>query len=923
MSGRPGPAKCSISTLMNQVRVEGLKFTEDTNVKKKINDPSALTKEVFEEVFRLPFEMKNVIKYTPGEVRQFQNRLSEIRRSIRSGKFNGRLGEFFFNTSARAKKFPLANKLLNQMIDVNYSYKGRQSRHNTLYNRMLDGMKTHLRAEGLMSQSIDWSFKKAVKKAEEFDILIRKLELEATQGNKRAFTELAQMRAKEATFYKTGEGKLFSEVIDMIENKFTNAERQLLEDQYYGPRRKIMQEQLDKGMDFDIAWKIAKRSVKKPDVWENTLHKVTKSEPLRNVLETHLELMDNMYVVLDRGVGAYVEALKISLKGRGYSNEVLDSIASKIKDKIRPKKEGGGFYPHFRREMNMDFLNGLMPHFENISNSLSEFNRADTKSLEAAIGGINTYLTPRAKGRAKDIQGFDYSKNFVANIKRYVDEIDRFNYLAHTDLYTKRILEQSKELFKEGNLDGYGKDAVRLIQEMNLSMKGQTGFRNQALESTTRTLLGLEFVSKLGFNLRSAARNASQGLLNFVEFGPIAWAKSTKFYRQNDKIKRKVDKMLDEAGLLFSEATPELEEMMTTTKGKFTFKLAGEKIVLNEGSRFQNLERKVSKIAGSTIVSGLMRKVENMNRKTTFKIAFYKMYNELDMNRGYKDWVRENSNKKVKDDMASRARNYAIRMTTLLHYDYSALSKSKYLKHPVGRLLGQFQHYAWKFTEYNYGLMKDSMGDFAAGSTMREKFYGPNMAKSVRMGFAYFLAPAIASAFTGVNIGNLIEHDASKRMDQLGALFTGDDDEIRKAFYGRGVGTGLIGAPAVSDALAIGNIFEWWEMDDDDMSSLLTGYQDYARVTNSRKTYELIHILNTQLGRTVYQTIPMMSESYLGTSLQFELGLYPNKASKDLQKKVLGVSRKYLPKGLEEAFRELQREVERGKETSLGIEPRT
>ena len=152
------------------------------------------------------------------------------------------------------------------------------------------------------------------------------------------------------------------------------------------------------------------------------------------------------------------------------------------------------------------------------------------------------------------------------------------------------------------------------------------------------------------------------------------------------------------------------------------------------------------------------------------------------------------------------------------------------------------------------------------------------------------------------------------------ALITGDKEDIKQAFYGRGVGTGLIGAPIVSDAIALGNIMQWWEMDDDDMAALLTGYQDYARVTDDRKTYEIIHILNTQLGRTVYQTIPMTLEGYGASAAQFEFGLYPDKATKQFRQDISNNAKKYLPRGLQDAFDELQHGIQRGKRRGRGFE---
>lgn len=96
----------------------------------------------------------------------------------------------------------------------------------------------------------------------------------------------------------------------------------------------------------------------------------------------------------------------------------------------------------------------------------------------------------------------------------------------------------------------------------------------------------------------------------------------------------------------------------------------------------------------------MMQKVENFNRMKTFKIAFSKMYQELESSQGFRDLVRD-SGKEFNAELRNRSRNYAIRMTNMLHFDYADVSKSKLLRHPLGRFMFQFQHYSQKFFELN------------------------------------------------------------------------------------------------------------------------------------------------------------------------------------------------------------------------------
>ena len=103
-----------------------------------------------------------------------------------------------------------------------------------------------------------------------------------------------------------------------------------------------------------------------------------------------------------------------------------------------------------------------------------------------------------------------------------------------------------------------------------------------------------------------------------------------------------------------------------------------------------------------------MQRVENYNRRRTFKIAYSKMYQQLEGNTGFRKWAGGKGN--LDQQIKTRARNYAIRMTNMLHFDYGDISKSKLLRHPLGRFVFQFQHYAQKFFELNKKACKEFWG---------------------------------------------------------------------------------------------------------------------------------------------------------------------------------------------------------------------
>ena len=186
-----------------------------------------------------------------------------------------------------------------------------------------------------------------------------------------------------------------------------------------------------------------------------------------------------------------------------------------------------------------------------------------------------------------------------------------------------------------------------------------------------------------------------------------------------------------------------------------------------------------------------------------------------------------------------------------------------------------------------------------------------------RMGIVYSILPAIASSVTGIEWGNMIENATATRLQQMYTLFTGSDEEIEKAFYGRGPLLGSLGAPIFSDLIKMGQILEWYDMDEDSKLALITGFTDYGDATGDEKAYEIARILNTSLSRQYYQNFPLIANGKLGSAAQFEFGLYPTKEAR-LKKKKLSE----LAPGLEDALAQAIEHAQKGKyHTILVFDP--
>ena len=87
-------------------------------------------------------------------------------------------------------------------------------------------------------------------------------------------------------------------------------------------------------------------------------------------------------------------------------------------------------------------------------------------------------------------------------------------------------------------------------------------------------------------------------------------------------------------------------------------------------------------------------------------------------------------------------------------------------------------------------------------------------------------------------------------------------------------------------------------MKENDWMSYMAGYQDFAERTRDEKVFEYVRLLNTQLARTLYSTVPkMVNGTGLTTLIGSELGLYGSsnlaRQHKDLFKKARKLSPKF------------------------------
>ena len=865
---------CNPSKNYMEVYEAGNRFMSHPSVKKIFKNPSDLIVKKFAQLFgHLPSEWKN-FELTKPQVKLFKGELKYMLKHIKKGKIGGIFGSNLYTTSAVARRNPHLAELYNNFLTINYEFKGRQGYDTEKFSNMMNHLAEAGTIEGLLPSAK--SIVKSQRLATKYQQEIENLRIDQANG-KDVNRQIVEAEARMDKFLNQGEGAVFKEFITMIESKTKGIRSipevvDILVDKAKRPEGRVLTE---------------KDMIK----IKNAIHNsgIAKTPQMADALTNYIEMMHKSYHTLELGVEAYINAVKEGMAAKGVTNiEKLKQVETKLRKKLLPD-EKIGYYPHFRYDLNVDFLDGLMPKLQKLSSDSAFGSEQGVKGaidtvdlFEAAVGDINTYLSKRIKPRTKNLDDKLYSMNFPVTVKRYLDEINRFNFIAHTQLVTRKVLNDASKAFKKGkDLEGYGRQFVEMVMDLH---HAQTGTRDvtgvQWWNNLSRGLLNLEFASKLGLNIRSAAKNSTQYLLNLVEFGPIMMLKSRKFYNLDPQMKVYVEESMRESGLKFTVDNPELLDY----KGSKAFK---QNITLNDNNQIEFTKpSKLSQFAdGTSWLAGksgfMMRGVENFNRESTYKVGFYKMWTELAKNPRFKEMMNEKfdgkmTSKQWEDILKRKSKAYAENMVNLLHFDYSSVSKSKLMRTDVGRFMFQFQHYSHKFLEYNLKLGREARHSALSGDFSLDG----NVGKAFRMGLVYFGAPALVTAFTERDMFRFIEHESAKRIANWFQFFTGDEEEVKQASYGRGALGALVGAPVLSDFLTLGELAELWELDDDDWTTLLVGYSDAAMLNNDQKAAKLMSIANIQLQRSLYKTSDMAFSGYPERALAFELNIFPTKRAK-------------------------------------------
>jgi len=600
-------------------------------------------------------------------------------------------------------------------------------------------------------------------------------------------------------------------------------------------------------------------------------------------------MRDKLFEVLNDGLKDYISVLESHGNRTGTINETKRKVQN-ILDQFQQQKN---YYP----TQILELFPALSKISESIyssknSNSLSEALPSINRMLDDIVKGLK--LTPNIYLSRGDVKR--RSKDVIGVIDKYAKNVIRFNYTARS---TRLLTEAMSKLdgLKDTDLEHAANFLARYIQETHSTATGQR-YKNSKLSHLAKAITSWQFIQKIGLNPGTVMQNATQSLQNFVYFGGKGWYDSMQ-YIKSKKINNIVKSEMEKHGVFFVN----LEELAETGSMLESSQLIDGKIVTKEPGAMEYMQNALDKIAKTT--GKPMQWVENkVNRATTFKIAFAKMYKDLNENDALVRKYIEKASKKdvtarVQNEIVARSSRFAANMVKELHYEYSPFAKPKVVQTSAGSILGQFSTYPINFFEYQRKIVSNAKDSALAGD-----WNSPEMWRAYRLGMLYLTVEGLLTPLTNAKWSNLISNDTKEKAEQMYSWFTGDAKEREKAFFGKGPILGTLGGPFIGDLIRIGTLTGMVKMTEQNWLTYLAGYQKKAEQTKDEKLKESVSLLNLQLSKFVFSSVPKWRDGtgFLTILNQDYINLYNTPEIGKQRENLLSYPQKYGPKMLKPYF---------------------
>ena len=579
----------------------------------------------------------------------------------------------------------------------------------------------------------------------------------------------------------------------------------------------------------------------------------------------------------------YIRVLENQNNAAEYKN-VIDNL-KKLNENLEPSEN---YFP-------TSLLN-IFPTMRAVTDSIYETKDSGSVSMDQ----LNTYVDSMVRnvldkvpisGHVKEKVASPTdrrNKNIIGVLDNYIRDVTRFNYLVNTSSTLIDGVRRLRDMSNEEMADTT-RVYIDYLNDTHATMLGYN-IRSPLYRSLARGITSWEFISKLGLNLRSAFRNATQSLQNFVYFGGKGWYEAEQ-YLKTEGMRSALETEMKRHGVFFEQAR-ELAGVTGLFPDTEVSRINGEEVMTwktdSMGEKFLSGLETVAQKAGKP-----MSWVENnVNRNLTFRVAFAKRHKQLmseeqEITRyidEHQEYFTESEygakiEDKVKKHMIFESGRFAADMVKELHYEYSPFAKPKALRTAKGAVLGQFATYSINMFNFQRKIAKRGAQDILEGDWGSERAW-----RLYRLGMMQLFIDGVLSTATNSAFGNLIQNDTYERAKQFLDMASGDKEKQRRAFFGKGPVIGTLGGPFIADMVTLGNVFGFYDLflnfehGDPGLLGYLAGYHDYAGSRKSEKVFDVARTINSEIARQLFVVGPRMyNGAGFGQLVSLETGIYPSK----------------------------------------------
>ena len=377
--------------------------------------------------------------------------------------------------------------------------------------------------------------------------------------------------------------------------------------------------------------------------------------------------------------------------------------------------------------------------------------------------------------------------------------------------------------------------------------------------------------------------------------GNRAFLKYTKEWNKNREVVEIIKKVEEEAGFRFEDVAQEyaLEGLLPTRGSNISdmdIKLDNKNQPYFAYKDSKGWRAFDSSLSYATNKGAVFQKVtENVLRKHMFRSSFLTKWMEL-----------KEAGMSNRQEMTSLSKRFALDMVNKYAFEYAASQKAPVTGGTtkglgaVGQVAAQFFHFPFSFLQLQSNILRNSKDAIIARQW-------DNPEARIPLKFAgLYLFTHMLSGLANLDFHRLIENDTVDRIKNLKAVIDGEEDVKGRGYLG----------PAVGDLFFLATMYDFIELEDNELTNLIVGYNNAYSLTDEQKQQRLFSTLNVELSKQIYRGYPALQSGTGWNWLMHEFGLYPRAWTSELHKQ-MGFEKPKKKKGRKTRARQGETELDR------------